>query len=55
MSHLTLPASHKDLLDRALFAHLATVRPDGGPQSSAMWFAWDGERVRFSHTSTRQK
>ena len=20
-----------------------------------MWFAWDGKRVRFSHTSTRQK
>lgn len=20
-----------------------------------MWFAWDGRRVRFSHTSTRQK
>jgi PPOX class probable F420-dependent enzyme len=20
-----------------------------------MWFAWDGQRVRFSHTSTRQK
>jgi PPOX class probable F420-dependent enzyme len=20
-----------------------------------MWFAWDGEKARFSHTSTRQK
>jgi PPOX class probable F420-dependent enzyme len=20
-----------------------------------MWFAWDGEKTRFSHTSTRQK
>ena len=49
------PASHQDLLDRPLFAHLATVRPDGAPQSGLMWFAWDGERARFSHTRTRQK
>jgi PPOX class probable F420-dependent enzyme len=49
------PESHRDLLERPLFAHLATLRPDGSPQSSVMWFAWDGHRVRFSHTSTRQK
>src|SRR3954451_11694448 len=51
----TPPASHQDLLDRPLFAHLATVRPDGSPQSGMMWFAWDGNRARFSHTRTRQK
>jgi PPOX class probable F420-dependent enzyme len=50
-----LPESHSDLLGRPLFAHLATLRPDGSPQSSVMWFDWDGRRVRFSHTSTRQK
>jgi PPOX class probable F420-dependent enzyme len=50
-----LPASHLDLLERPLFAHLATIRPDGSPQSSVMWFAWDGEQVRFSHTRSRQK
>ncbi len=50
-----LPESHADLLERPLFAHLATIRPDGSPQSSVMWFDWDGHRVRFSHTSTRQK
>src|SRR5260221_8753088 len=50
-----VPESHRDLLERPLFAHLATLRPDGSPQSSVMWFAWDGERVRFSHTRNRQK
>ena len=50
-----LPPSHADLLERPLFAHLATIRPDGSPQSSVMWFDWDGRRVRFSHTSTQQK
>src|SRR5258708_28012744 len=55
MPQATPPASHQDLLDRPLFAHLATVRPDGAPQSGLMWFAWDGQRARFSHTRTRQK
>jgi PPOX class probable F420-dependent enzyme len=49
------PESHADLLDQPNFAHLATVRPDGSPQSSVMWFAWDGERIRMTHTKTRQK
>jgi PPOX class probable F420-dependent enzyme len=49
------PQSHADLLEKPSFAHLATVRPDGAPQSSVMWFQWDGERVRFTHTRTRQK
>ena len=55
MPQPTPPASHQDLLDRPLFAHLATIRPDGAPQSGLMWFVWDGERARFSHTRTRQK
>jgi len=49
------PESHQDLLDQPTFAHLATVRPDGSPQSSVMWFDWDGERIRMTHTKTRQK
>src|ERR1700722_5028421 len=50
-----VPASYVDLLERPTFAHLATVRPDGSPQSSVMWFAWDGSRIRLTHTRTRQK
>jgi PPOX class probable F420-dependent enzyme len=49
------PESHADLLDKPTFAHLATVRPDGSPQSSVMWFAWDGDRIRMTHTKKRQK
>jgi PPOX class probable F420-dependent enzyme len=55
MSTSTLPESHADLLAGPNFAHLATVRPDGAPQSSVMWFAWDGSRLRLTHTKTRQK
>jgi PPOX class probable F420-dependent enzyme len=49
------PESHADLLAQPTFAHLATVRPDGSPQSSVMWFDFDGERIRMTHTKTRQK
>jgi PPOX class probable F420-dependent enzyme len=50
-----VPDSHRDLLERPLLAHLATVRADGGPQTNPMWFGWDGERIRLTHTRTRQK
>jgi PPOX class probable F420-dependent enzyme len=50
-----VPASHAELLEKPTFAHLATVRPDGSPQSSVMWFAWDDSRIRMTHTRTRQK
>ncbi|GAA4438623.1 PPOX class F420-dependent oxidoreductase [Phytohabitans houttuyneae] len=55
MTDVFPPDTHADLLERPLFAHLATVRPDGSPQSSVMWFEWDGKRIRMTHTKTRQK
>ena len=55
MATTELPASHADLLERPTFAHLATVAPDGSPHSSVMWFVWDGEVLRFTHTTSRQK
>ena len=50
-----VPESHADLLERPLFAHLATIRPDGSPQSNVMWFVWDGKRIMMTHTRARQK
>jgi PPOX class probable F420-dependent enzyme len=50
-----IPAEYADLLTRPLFGHLATVRPDGTPQANPMWFSWDGEYLRFTNTTTRQK
>jgi len=50
-----IPTDLLDLLERPLYAHLATTRPDGTVQVSPMWFDWDGERLRFSITTTRQK
>ncbi len=49
------PESHLDLLERPLFAHLATVRADGAPQVNPMWFLWDAGQgvIRLTHTRTR--
>lgn len=50
-----IPADLLDLLEQPTFGHLATVRPDGAPQVEPMWFRFDGEHVRFTHTTTRAK
>src|SRR5262245_63904669 len=52
---VAIPEGYESLLERPLFGHLATVRPDGSPQANAMWFDWDGELLRFTHTNKRQK
>lgn len=50
-----IPASHADLLDKAVFWHIATLGPDDEIQSSPVWGGWDGEHFLFSLTRTRQK
>jgi PPOX class probable F420-dependent enzyme len=52
-----IPDSHAELLDwdtKAL-AHVATIGPEGEPQSSPVWFDWDGTHVMFSLPTGRQK
>jgi PPOX class probable F420-dependent enzyme len=50
-----IPESLGDLLERPLYAHLATVRPDGTPQVNPTWFRFDGEYLWLTTTSSRQK
>jgi PPOX class probable F420-dependent enzyme len=50
-----IPADLADLLDRPLFGALGTVRPDGAVQVNPMWFQYDGEHIRFTHTTKRAK
>jgi PPOX class probable F420-dependent enzyme len=49
------PETHIDLLERPIFAHLATVRPDGAPQVNPMWFLWDAAHgvIKLTHTKER--
>ena len=50
-----VPDEFLHYLETPLFAHLGTVRPDGSPQVNPMWFSWDGEFIRFTTTTKRQK
>lgn len=50
-----IPEGYKDLLGTNALIHVATLGPDGEPQSNPVWFDWDGEYIKFSQTKTRQK
>ncbi len=42
---VAIPGEVKALLDQPTFAHLATLMPDGSPQSVPVWVGRDGDRV----------
>lgn len=50
-----IPDSYADLLQTTAVIHVATIGPDGEPQSTPVWFSWDGQHLLFSQTKTRQK
>jgi PPOX class probable F420-dependent enzyme len=50
----TIPDTHRDLLTLPV-ATLATVDPDGRPQLTEVWFLADGDDVRISLNTSRQK
>ena len=50
-----IPADYRHLLENPNYGHLGTVRPDDTVQVNPMWFEYDGEHVRFTHTNKRGK
>jgi len=42
---MAIPDKVKELLDRPNFAHLATLMPDGSPQSVPVWIGREEERI----------
>ena len=50
-----LPDELKDWLDAATFVVLATVNPDGTPQTSVLWAKRDGDDVLLSTVRGRVK
>jgi PPOX class probable F420-dependent enzyme len=57
MSHVDeiIPDGYRHLLENPNYGHLGTIRPDDTVQVTPMWFEFDGEHVRFTHTTYRQK
>ncbi|MGW1889872.1 PPOX class F420-dependent oxidoreductase [Streptomyces sp. NPDC002004] len=45
----------KQLLDSPVFIVVATIQPDGSPQTSPVWVKRDGNDVLFSTTVGRRK
>lgn len=41
----TLSSEVKQLIDRANFAHLATLMADGSPNATPVWVSRDGDRI----------
>ena len=50
-----IPASHRDLVECPPVAALATVMPDGYPQTSVVWCDFDGTFVRVNTMRGFQK
>jgi PPOX class probable F420-dependent enzyme len=49
-----IPHSHRHLLDSPV-ATFATIAPDGRPQLSEVWFVADGDELKMSLNTSRQK
>jgi PPOX class probable F420-dependent enzyme len=55
MAQTVIPESHLDLFKKKAFAHLATLMPDGQPQSTPVWVDFDGRHVVINTAEGRQK
>ena len=53
----TIPDKYKDLIatEKKSFAHLATLMPDGKPQTTPVWVDYDGKYVVINTAQGRQK
>ena len=50
-----VPEAYHDLLAAPALAHVATIGPGGAPQSTPVWFDWDGSRVLIGLAPDQQK
>jgi PPOX class probable F420-dependent enzyme len=52
---VAIPEGFEDILRSKALAHVATIGPHGEPQTTPVWFTWDGSRVRISQVEGQQK
>ncbi len=50
-----IPTTHRDILEKRAFAHVATVDADGQPQVTPVWVEYDGEHVLINSAKGRKK
>ena len=50
-----IPENYLDLMQKPAFAHLATIREDGTPQVTPVWFDYDGEFILIDSAEGRLK
>ncbi|WP_318207901.1 PPOX class F420-dependent oxidoreductase [Streptomyces sp. SJL17-1] len=55
MTRSVVPGSHEDLLTRALYCHVGTLRADGAPQVNPMWVLWEDGELSFTTSTARVK
>lgn len=53
--HVALPDQAKAWIDAHEFATIATIQPDGRPQLSVVWVAYDGDDLLVSTVKGRRK
>lgn len=52
---VTIPDSHRDLLEKAVVVILSTVSSEGKPHAVAIWRRWDGEYIRMVSDPNNRK
>jgi len=55
MTSNVIPESHRDLLEKPLLAHVATIGPKGEPQSNPVWFLWSDDKLWIAVGPNGQK
>jgi PPOX class probable F420-dependent enzyme len=52
---ISIPTSHRDLLERPVCVVLSTTMPDGTPQLTPVWCDYDETHIRIPTVSGRRK
>jgi PPOX class probable F420-dependent enzyme len=52
---VSIPDSHKDLLDKPVYVVVSTLMADGHPHSSVVWIDYEGDHLRINTARGRQK
>lgn len=50
-----IPASHRDILEKRSFAHVATADKDGTPQVTPVWVDVEGDYILINSQKGRKK